>query len=126
MEIRFPSKGLSFHLNHYDASRAQAGLETSQSRIADINSIKITRVRQPPSTMVNPNPLPHEEHQTDARHQSPVDFAQNLLVQGRHLLIAQVSQSIETMLYLCWGQRKHFDLLFCDLLIMLIGLDGRV
>jgi hypothetical protein len=42
--------------------------------------------------------LLHEEHESDTRHESPVQLGDKLLVQSSHLLLTQVSKCFETRL----------------------------
>jgi hypothetical protein len=42
--------------------------------------------------------LLHEKHESDAGHESPVQLADEFLVQSSHLLLTQVSKSFETPL----------------------------
>jgi hypothetical protein len=66
--------------------------------------------------------LLHEKHECNARHQPPVDDLEDSLVQGNHLLFAQIPQRFKTCLYLLRCDRV-MDRLRDDFLEVLLGLD---
>jgi hypothetical protein len=69
----------------------------------------------------------HEEHESDAWHKSPVELADQLLVQSCHLLLTQVPERVEARLDLLGSDLgvslgKLFEL---DVSLLLVGRDVR-
>ena len=67
----------------------------------------------------------HQEHESDARHEPPVELADQSLVQRSHLLLAQVSQCFEARLDLLRSDLMILsrDLLELDVSLLLVGYD---
>lgn len=75
---------------------------------------------------VDPVEVAHEEHHGDAGHQTPVDLADNLLVEGFHFGIAHVAEQIEAALDLAGREGAMLDVVLeLDVDAIFLG-DARV
>ena len=53
----------------------------------------------------------HQKHERDTGHEPPVDLPDDLLVEGGHLFIAEISQFLKSVLDLSRREDAIFDLL---------------
>jgi hypothetical protein len=79
-------------------------LKTGQSGVRNVDAVQVAEINQLDAIgLVVGVYLLHEKHESNTWHQTPVNSLDQLLVQGSHLLFAEIPKQFKPALNLLWS-----------------------